>query len=52
VRASKVVQRNSFHVEIWLPWQPKGIIGKKIRKTYDPWAGLILKLDAKFEQIW
>jgi hypothetical protein len=25
-RASKVVQRISFHVEIWLPWQPKGII--------------------------
>ena len=25
-RASKVVQRISFHAEIWLPWQPKGII--------------------------
>jgi hypothetical protein len=23
---SKVVQRISFHAEIWLPWQPKGII--------------------------
>jgi hypothetical protein len=22
---SKVVQRISFHAEIWLPWQPKGI---------------------------
>jgi hypothetical protein len=25
-RASKVDQRISFHAEIWLPWQPKGII--------------------------
>jgi hypothetical protein len=25
-RASKFVQRISFHAEIWLPWQPKGII--------------------------
>jgi hypothetical protein len=25
-RASKVVQRISFHAEIRLPWQPKGII--------------------------
>jgi hypothetical protein len=25
-RASKVVQRISLHAEIWLPWQPKGII--------------------------
>jgi hypothetical protein len=26
VRASKGVQRISFHARVWLPWQPKGII--------------------------
>jgi hypothetical protein len=28
--SSKVVKRNQFHAELWLPWQPKGIKGLKV----------------------